>query len=58
MDALRAFEYISGNVESWPAYLIYDILVVEHNTNSVKNVAAFRYGNGVPIEKAVDLLHV
>ena len=28
--------------------------VVEPNTNSVKNVAAFMYGNGVPVEKAVD----
>jgi hypothetical protein len=58
MDALRAFEYILGDVESWPSYLIYDIFVLQHNTNSVKNVAAFRYGNGVPIEKAVDLVHV
>jgi len=41
-------------VESWPTYLIYDTFVVEPNTNSVKNFAGFMYGNGVPVEKAVD----
>ena len=30
--------------------------VVEPNTNSVKNVAAFMYGNGVPVEKDVDCI--
>jgi len=54
MEPLRAIEDISGDVESWPVYLIYDIFVLEPNTNSVKNVAAFMYGNGVPIEIAVD----
>ena len=54
MDSLRELEDILGDVESLSTYLIYDIFVVEPNTHSVKNVAAFMYGNGVPIEKAVD----
>ena len=30
------------------------MFVTEPNTNSVKHVAGFMYGNGVPIEKAID----
>jgi len=30
------------------------MFVVEPNANSVKKVAAFMYGNDVPIEKATD----
>jgi hypothetical protein len=51
---LGAVEDILGDVDSWPTYLIYDIFVVNRNTISVQNVAAFMYGNGVPVEKAVD----
>ena len=38
----------------WPTCLIYDIFVVKPNTINVQNVAAFVYGNGVPVQKAVD----
>jgi len=54
MDLLREVEDILGDVESWPTYLIYDIFVVEPNRHSVKKVAAFFYGKGISIEKAVD----
>jgi len=42
-----------GDVESRTTHQMYDIFVVEPNTRSVKNVAAFMYDNGVPIEKAL-----
>jgi hypothetical protein len=54
MDPLRAVEDILGNVDSWPTYIICDLFVTERNTISVKHVAAVMYGNGVPIEKAID----
>jgi len=54
MNPLKEVEGIVFDVESLPTYLIYDIFVVEPNTHSVKSVDVFMYGNGVPIEKAVD----
>ena len=54
MDPLRAVEDILGNVDTWPTYIICDLFVTEHNTISVKHFAAFMYGNGVPIEKAIE----
>jgi len=51
---MRAVGDVLGDVESWPTNAIYNMFVTEHNTISVKKVAAFMYGNGVPIEKAVD----
>ena len=54
MDPLRAVEDILGNGGSWPTYITCDLFVTEPNTISVKRVAAFMYGNGVPIEKAID----
>jgi len=51
MDPLRAVEDIVGDVDSWPTYIICDLFVTEPNTISVKHVADFMYGNGVPIEK-------
>jgi len=59
MDPLIAVEDILGNVESWPTSTIIDIFVTKPNATSVQNVAAFMYGNGVPVKKDVDcLLHV
>jgi len=54
MDPLRAVEDILGNVESWSTYIGYNMLVVAPNTINVKKVAAFMYGNGVPVERAID----
>jgi hypothetical protein len=53
-DPLRAVEDITGDVDIWHTYIICDLFVTEPNTISVKHVAAFMYGNGVPIEKTVD----
>jgi len=50
-DPLRAVEDTLGDVDNWPTYNICDLFVAEPNTISVKHVAAFMYGNGVPIEK-------
>ena len=54
MDPLKAFEDISGDVESWPTYIIYNLYVVERSTISVKKVAAFMYGNAVPMISAIN----
>jgi len=54
VDPLIAVEDNLGGVESWPTCIIYDIFVVNPNTISVQNVAAFMYGNVFPVEKAVD----
>ena len=49
MDSLSAVENILGDVESLPTCIILDICVTKPNTISVLNVAAFMYGNGVPV---------
>jgi len=49
MDLLSSVEDISGDVETWPTYIIYNMFVVEPNTISVKKIAAFMYSNGVPV---------
>ena len=54
MDPLRAVEDILGDVESWPTYVIYNLFVVKPNTISVKKVAAFMYGNAVPVSRAIN----
>jgi len=54
MDSLSAVKDILGDVESWPTCIILDIFVFKCNTPNVQNVAAFMYGNGVPVENAVD----
>ena len=54
MDPLRAVEDTLGDVESWPTYIIYNMFLVEPNTISVKKVAAFMYGNGVPVISAIN----
>ena len=54
MYSLSTVEDILGNVESWPNSIIIDIIVTKPNATSVQNVAAFMYGNGVPVKKAVD----
>jgi len=53
MDHLKAVEDMLGDVETWPSYVIYNMFIVEPNTISVKKIAAFMYGNGVPVEKAI-----
>jgi len=54
MVLLRAVENILDDLEPWPTYVIYNMLVVVPNEISVKKVAAFMYGNGVPVERAID----
>ena len=54
MYSLSTVEDILGNVESWPTSIIIHIYVTKPNATSVQNVAAFMYGNGVPVKKAVD----
>jgi len=54
MDPLQAVEDILGNVESWPTYVIYNIFVEEPCPESIKKVAAFMYGNGVPLDVAFE----
>jgi len=54
MDTLRAVEDILGDVESWSTYIIYNMFLVEPNSISVKKVAAFMYGNAVPVTSAIN----
>ena len=54
MDPLRAVEDILGNVDTQPNYIICDLFDTEPNNISATHVAAFIYGNGIPIEKAID----
>ena len=53
MDPLKTVEDILGDVESWPTYIIY-MFLVEPNTISIKKVAAFMYGNAVPVTNAIN----
>jgi len=52
MDPLTAVEDLLGEVESWTTYAIYNMFVEEPSPTSVKKIAAFMYGNGVPFEIA------
>ena len=52
MDPLQAVEDILGNVETWPTYAIYNIFDEEPCPKSIKKVAAFMYGNRVPLDIA------
>ena len=57
MDPLRAFEDILGDVDCCPTYVIYNIFVEVPDPSSIKKLAAFMYGNGVPIDIAVECLN-
>jgi hypothetical protein len=54
MDPLSAVENILGGVEFWPSSVLIDLSITQPCTVTVINVAAFMYGNNVPVEKAVD----
>jgi hypothetical protein len=54
MDPLSAIEEIIGHVDTWPTYIIQDMFIKEHTVKSVKTVAAFMCGNGIPCELAID----
>jgi len=54
---MEAVEDILRNVETWPSYILYNIFVEEPNPRSIKKVAAFMCGNGVPVGVAVDCFH-
>ena len=54
MDPLSAVENNLGGVEIWPSSIIIDLFITKPCTVSVINVAAFMYGNNVPVEKVVD----
>ena len=54
MDALQDAEDILGHIVTWPAYAIYNIFIEEPCPHSIWMVAAFMYGNGVPLDVAID----
>jgi len=54
MDPLSAVGNNLGDVECWPSSIIIDLSITKPCTLSVIHVAAFMYGNNVPVEKAVD----
>jgi len=54
MDPLSTVENILGSIETWPSAVIVDLFITKPCTMSVQNVAAFMYGNCIPVEKAVD----
>ena len=51
MDPLSKVENILGDVESWPSSIIIDLFITKTCTLSVIHVAAFMYGNNIPVEK-------
>ena len=53
MDLLKAVEDLLGDMECWPTYVIYNMFVEEPKPSTVKKIAAFMYGNSVPINIAV-----
>jgi len=50
MDNLSAVEDILGHVEFWTSSVIIDLSITTPCTSSINNVAAFMYGNNVPVE--------
>ena len=53
MDPLSTVENILGSIETWPSAIIVDLFITKPCTMIVQNVAAFMYGNFIPVEKAV-----
>ena len=54
MDPLKTVEDILGDVVSWATYIVYNMFLVEPNTINVKKVAAYMYGNAVPVTSAIN----
>jgi hypothetical protein len=54
MDPLSAVEDIIGHIDTWPTYIIRDMFITSPSVKSVKTVAAFMCGNGIPCEIAID----
>jgi hypothetical protein len=54
MSTLKRVEEIVGGVKSWPTYMILDMFVCSPTEQAMKKVAAFMYGNGVPVEMAAE----
>jgi len=54
MDPLSSIEEILGHVDTWPTFIIHNMFVETPHQKSVKTVAAFMYGNGIPCELAID----
>ena len=54
MDLLSAVENILGDVETWPSSIFIDLFITKPCTLIVIHVAAFMYGNNIPVEKAMD----
>jgi hypothetical protein len=52
MDLMKAVEDRLGAVESWPTH-IFQMFVEGPSARTVKNVAAFMYGNDVPLRTDV-----
>jgi hypothetical protein len=50
MDPLRAVENMLGPVERWPTHILF--VVEDTDARTMKNVAAFTYGNDVPVHMA------
>jgi hypothetical protein len=48
MKLLTILSFIVGPVETWPTHVISAIFLQEPTLTSIKIVAAFFYGNGVP----------
>ena len=53
MDPLTAVEEIIGHIDTWPTYIIHDMFITSPVVTSVRTVAAFLCGNGVPCELAI-----
>jgi len=54
MNTFTAVEDILGNVESWPTYVKYNIFVEKPCPSCIKEFAAFMYGNGFPLDIAIE----
>jgi len=52
MDVLGVEERLGAAVETWPTYILLDLFVEDPNIVSVREIAGFMYGNGVPIREA------
>jgi len=48
MDVLSVVEQRLGAVTTWPTYMLKNVFVEDPTRQSVREVAGFMYGNGVP----------
>jgi hypothetical protein len=58
MHLLPLLEFALGKVDTWSTEVLRDLFIDEPSLSSIKNLAGFFYGNGIPFYMAQALYHL